>query len=353
MAWDKDKIKEQIITLENRIRNVKTQQELLSLQFDCKCLVDIYNMLDHEYPLTAKKVNLKQIANDYRKESMECILENKNDIVRLVRQAEHNPYFHPKCARVKKITEEKYLSLVEEFLKDFDPDLCSTYHNMMASNIHFDKLKNKKANGLCYQVYNLNEYYVVTKPTLNKNFDTLPHEMGHVKDFSNINNFQQNVNFRFSSFIEAFPKFIALLFDEYYQETEYKQVCLQQKRSFFDNLRVTSEIYTSILSNANTYNLDNETFISTGLIENNIPKAIVDSMTSDLMAIYMLNLYKKDRSAFNKLMSNYYRFAGICEEKIWKMLNADDLSNAVKEEVFTFNNDVYKSRKKIKSFNLF
>lgn len=364
MIWDKKKIEKTLLSLNEKIQSKKSEDFIDDLIYDYHILLSVLKLIDkssYEYykklaPELDFSVFMKKFTA-FRKNSFENLIKNRDLLFKLTFLSEKYRYARTKVFIKRFMKEELYLEFVREFLKDFDQNLYSAFLSLADGNIHFafadEDLEN--ARGICYYLISEKKAFIVTDFKRRTAFETLPHEIAHAFEFSLLHDFNFNIQWHLSFFCEAYPTFVGLAFLDYvidkFPDDEYYNVFLEQKRNFFDSVKLASEYYLSHIGNITSFDMDLNCIECSN--KKQISKSSMSRYVSDFLAIYMLHLYKTDKAKLEDFLHQYQTFAGHNDEEIWNLLNFEDVKEAFLKEASRFNQEVCLSRKRIKKNNTF
>lgn len=356
MTWDKNKIEKQFIDLEFQINSTDDEQVKRVLKYDYNVLYDILKSINSAVKFNQdflyQKKEYSFSYSNFLLESFEQISFHKKDFLDLSKIIEAQTYNLSKIFISRNIPFVKLIEMIKEFLTFFDTELYDLMQDYSDEQINFFKFsRNKKTLtklGLCYPIFSTNKSFVAIDYHKKDNIDTLPHELAHAKEFLEINDFNEYLCWKVSSFVESYPNFVSLAFLDYHQSGEYGDLCLEKKQLFFDSTKLMIDNYIYNIYYMKDYDLN-----SNCIIDNNnkaIRKKEIDYIISNLVSIYMLNLYYNDYDEFKNFIENFHSFIGKSDKNIWELLDMHKLSAALIEESNRLNSSINMSRKRTKNF---
>lgn len=337
MTWNKEKIEKILNDLQRRILTVKEEPLLTTLQHDYKTLIDALKFVDtntyEQYKdFCTFSSSIHSGLSDFKVESATAFLENREKTTKIQRMIEEKSLKTTRLMFFRKIPIDIQVEMAREFFWAFDNDHFLLLEDLLKDNICFTNKKSDipDALGKCHFISSLQESFIIVDSRGGKKVTTLPHEIAHAFEFSILPDFHNQMNWYFSSFVECYPRFIEFLFIDYFIDGKYKHILAELKRNFFDCLKVTVENYYSILHNLEDYDVLTNRY--TDRDGNGYYKKNVDYIISDLLAIYMFNLYKNNRDEYEKFILKYHSFKGKSDKEIWELIKGSDVEKAFSQE---------------------
>lgn len=223
--------------------------------------------------------------------------------------------------------------LFEEFIKKNEFGLRQVYENpntcIFFSDVKFGEL------GYNIYIKSLNKNYIrVYSNNKINNYSVLVHELGHAKlNLVHLNAFEGHYNCNFS---EAYPNFLKLMFLDFIKEQGRTKDSFNLKYSYLNQFVTLTEILMEKLGSYSNYS--------------SIEKSLFDYqyklLMSDLLTMYLYNLYKKDKGECLRVLNIYINnFGLVSDNEFLKLMNINPNNfknlRIVSEFVNNLNNERY------------
>lgn len=357
MAWDNNKLKKQLQEFKLAFSSSEDKEFKKIAKYDYNVIYEMLKSQDStleelDKDLLCQKDEYIDNYSDFLNESFEQLIANKRIFFELSKLMEHLVYKNSKMFPNRSIPFFKLIEMDKEFLAFFNPFLYELMVNNLDEHVEFFKFRNNKSTlnklGLCYPIFSINESFISIDMRRKGNFDVLPHELAHSEEFFIIDEFANHLCWKVSSFVESYPNFVALAFCDYFENSEYGDLCLEKKQLFFDSIKVMMETYIYHISCMKDFDIKKNKII----LENNttISKKEIDYLISSFMSIYMLYLYNNETEEFGIFIKKYHSFIGKSDKEIWGLIDFEKLLIAIQNESTRLNESITLSRKRTKNF---
>lgn len=306
--WNRKKLEEKLEKLKNLLNEDSNERNIIIS--DINKIEEMISIIDPSFIASQKRIPLPNHL-----ESSIDYLKNKDYTFLLGLNYERNiksSLFMNK----NKISRDKYLELVLEFFRNYDIEHYEILKKMILENrINFCNSRDEiyNARGVDYYLCSIKESYVsiVFKNRLTGG-SVLSHEIGHTYQEQNLN-FDKYIRLFYSIFLEAYSKFLEYAFADYLKETEYEKIGREIEVSQFYEINSLIEYYLDSF-----LNLKNSKFERVAFFIDNKPILSYKTLRnfySEMLAIYFINIYRKNRSSALNEMKKFSRDISILENK--------------------------------------
>ena len=348
LTWNKEKIKSTLNELNSRILRATDERQLEILKRDYNVLLAVLKKIDaaKEYEeFETPSVCLDKSLSSFKHDSYEAVYSHKELLIKLGFLANKNITDLYVLGGTRKIHQDDYLEMNIDFFKNYDLKHYELFKKLLNENIRFAKNKKEvgRAQGLCFHLFSLNEPYILIDYRRRENISILAHEVAHAYEYSLIDEYSHHKNLLSSSFVECYPRFIELLFLDYCFNNDSTKQVGKEIFHLFDCVKAVSEYTITKLSNLSEPDPQTGRFKDTS--GNLISKKFFDFTISDFLAIYMFNLYKNDRYAFEKFIMEYHSYKGVNDKFIWDMITGEELEKAFLDETYELSRKLVHKKK--------
>ncbi len=326
MNWDLEKISNYINVLQKKINNTTDSNELMALKYDYEILVFLLNDFNRKSRCSHNDIkDYKELYSPFLSSSASSLINKKQELLEIAFKMQ-SLHFCPIKRRPYFLPQNDFYQMLLEFIRNFSSDLCSEYQRLCNGNIKAMRkgLGLKDASGLCFYLYTLDDSFIVFNDNPRKSLTVLIHELAHVSDFKEIPNFRRNLNYHFSSFVESYPKFMELVFLDYYKDSDYGTWVLYQMREKLFNLRFCcGEYYLGFLGRMKGYDQIRDEVITSDKLCTK--KRNIDNIVSQIFAFYLFYLYCNNQTQFDEIIEKYHSLIGLDDENVWNLLKDVDI----------------------------
>lgn len=345
MNWSKEKLVSRIEEVLRRIEIEKDNEELIRLKIDYMVFLEMLRVIDEHVYEKYKNIYYVEesyfslhtnFTHDFELDSYQNAIEEKSRLIDVYRATDMLFMRGTKTFYSKKIKEEDYLKMVEEFFIGFDPELYKLYLKLFKDNINLTKERYSfsTAVGICYFDRLNNEPFVTAKFRSMKDATILPHEIGHAYQISQIAKEEDVSRYHVSSYRETYSKLIELIFIHENINGKYRHALLNQERTIYDELAVICDGYSNALFGIEDFDMEKGMLFAK---HSKVPKCIIDDILSRSLAIYFYSIYLEDKNKFYELINTFNKnIARVSDRELTVMYSKDDIVNAISNAVRLF-----------------
>ena len=315
MRIDAIKIEEEIKNLIERMHSVKSLTEYKKIKYSILNLIDIYETLtctirSYKMPINEYYENLiyRKTCNEAYEieESLNRKEEYKKFIDKVLKTFDEEEY-EPLIKKQSRIIEQESIDLIRSFFNEYDPKLDKLFLNSIDGLIDSNNRKIISTN-FTSNIPALNKSYIlVNDNNCVEDVITLIHEIGHVYQFSVLNNISLNQICALEKYdyLEVFSMFLETIFVDY----------LKQNRIMVEDALISeNHFYEWVLSEFNK--LDE-------LTEFNSPECFYDLNIFDefnnsllyscggLTALELNNHYNQDKKETKRKIDLFISYSGL------------------------------------------
>jgi len=313
MHWDIEHLKNKLNQLAALISQTDNEEELIKIKFDIFAINYMLNCSNKNYSKMNNIVEYYSIFNYFydKNRDIDTISHLNKNLESLI----VNSVIKTDGLKIKKylflkhnIKLEEYIELINSFLLYYNLDFYNIFSNMQKKN-SIEMLSNfnlKSAKGYNMHLCSDSSNYIYAKYLNNIDyFSVLVHELTHAYQYNNVYNLKEHFNKSNSVFREAYPIFTEYAFADYLsksKEEKYKKLGYELESVLLDNFILTIENISAKLISFNKKNSG---------ISYNKDKRLIMLFYSDLLALYFLDEYRKDRDNSQFILDDFNKNIGI------------------------------------------
>lgn len=232
----------------------------------------------------------------------------------------------------KRISTHEYEKILIDFFKSFDPRLLDLFIELKESNrIELNPKKyivSKGAIGVNIHLITSDESYILSR--FNNKVNTasiVPHEVGHAFTCRNTTDSYSFISKNSSLFSEAYSIFLEMVFFDYLKNTKYYKDGINSLYNKLDSFLAVCECFNSnILLFNDLYTKNGKIYLCDGTHADTYASKLV---FSNLLAMYLLDLYRNDRKKFFIEVNTFIdMFGHASDEEILVKFNLENLVNS-------------------------
>lgn len=338
MAWSKVKITSRLDEIIKEIPSSKLEEQSY-LKIGYSAYIDMLELYDKDlatlyrkkyYPSETYLELHDPITSSFRTDSFEDIMNMKDKLCDIYNATTYTRLSSASMIYKKKASEDVFLDMVKDFFKGFDQNLYELFLRLLKENIFISnkEYEEDRAKGLCFHE---NECYITSVYRNIRDAQTLPHEIGHAYQIESMDNKKDKLCYHFSTYREAFPRFLELVFIHENIDGPYRKCLLAKEREFYDALIMLSDYYVGELHNIKGYNKDTTAFTT---LYNPIYKETINDILSRTLAMYFYSIYLVDKSKCFELVKLFNENVGrVYDSVITSMFMTDDAINSIKKVI--------------------
>ncbi len=331
MKWNKKDLEEKLEIIEEKIKTVYSNDEIKYLKYEASL---VKFML---FFIKSNETDEKIIADLNITQSSEMAKANffnkyLSEITKSFNFKDIMDFMGYYIFANVKVSSEEYLTLIEEFLEQFEMDLLSIYRDCNKENrinlTQTDYFKNRDGFNLYLPTFQKSYIYALSDGKIKK-ISILPHELTHAFQFQNFNHKQVHLA-TYSALREALPLFVELAFFDFLKNTKYYKIAYNNEIAFFDSLLLTQEYNYKFYVKSKKIEIKNNRLINNTGESASIREA--SSYLSKILAYYFINIYRNNRNNI-KTIAEFNQYFGCSKEyDFFGSIKLEDLTFAIKAE---------------------
>ena len=338
MLWKKEKITTRLDEIIKEV-NSSSSEEQRYLKIGYSAYIDMLRLFDEDlanlyrnkyYPSESYLELHSPITSSFRTDSFEDILNMKDRLCDIYNATTYTRLSSSPMIYKSKASEEAFLGIVEDFFKGFSKPMYELFLRLLKGNVFISnkKYKDEKAKGLCFHE---NECYVTSIYKSIRDAQTLPHEVAHAYQIENMHSKKDILCYHFSTYREAFPRFLELAFIHENIDGPFRKCLLAKEREFYDSLIMLTDYYVGELHHITDYDLEKESF---NTLYNPICKETINDILSRTLAMYFYSIYVVDKEECFKLLRLFNENVGhVYDSVITSMFLTDDAVKSIKKVI--------------------